>query len=91
MKYNINQETHFVHQNGRVTHICVGNLTIIGPDNSLLPDRCQAIIKTNAGTLLIGPLGINVCGLLIEIHLNENAFENVVCKMAAILSRTSMC
>ena len=44
---------------GPVTHICVSNLTIIGPDNGLSPDRCQAIIWTNAGILLIGPLGTN--------------------------------
>ena len=40
---------------GRVTHICVGNLTIIGSDNGLSPGRRQAIIWTNAGILLIGP------------------------------------
>ena len=40
---------------GRVTHICVGNLTIIGSDNGLSPGRRQAIILTNAGILLIGP------------------------------------
>ena len=34
---------------GRVTHICVGNLTIIGPDNGLSPGRRQAIIWSNAG------------------------------------------
>ena len=44
---------------GRVTHKCVGNLTIIGSDNGLLPGRRQAIIRTNAGILLIGPLGTN--------------------------------
>ena len=37
--------------------ICVSNLTIIGSDNGLSPDRRQAIICTNAGILLIGPLG----------------------------------
>ena len=40
---------------GRVTHICVGNLTIIGSDNGLSPGRRQAIIWTNVGILLIGP------------------------------------
>ena len=44
---------------GRVTHLCVGNLTIIDSDNGLLPGRRQAIIRTNAGILLIGPLGTN--------------------------------
>ena len=29
---------------GRMTHICVGNLTIIGSDNGLSPGRRQAII-----------------------------------------------
>ena len=38
-----------------MTHICVGDLTIIGPDNGLSPGRRQAIIWTNAGILLIGP------------------------------------
>ena len=44
---------------GWVTHICLGNLTIIGSDNGLSPGRRQAIIWTNAGILLIGPLGTN--------------------------------
>ena len=41
---------------GRVTHICVGKLIIIGSDNGLSPDRRQAIIWTNAELLPIGPL-----------------------------------
>ena len=52
---------------GRVTYICVGNLTIIGSDNGLSPGRCQAIIWTNVGLLLIGPLGTNFSEMLIEI------------------------
>ena len=52
---------------GRVTHICVGNLTIIGSDNGLSPGRCQAIIWTNAGIILIGSLGTNLSEILIEI------------------------
>ena len=52
---SLNMLTHW----GRVTHICVGNLTIIGSDNGLLPGWRQAIIWTNAGILLIGPLGTN--------------------------------
>ena len=52
---------------GRVTHICVGKLTIIGSDNGLSPDRCQAIIWTNSGLLLIGPLATNFSEILIEI------------------------
>ena len=50
-----------------MTHICVSKLTIIGSDNGLSPDRRQAIILTNAGILLIGPLGTNFSEILIEI------------------------
>ena len=53
---------------GRVTHICVGNLTIIGSDNGLSPGRHQAIIWTNAGILLFGPLGTNFSEFWIEFH-----------------------
>ena len=44
---------------GRVTYIGVGNLTIIGSDNGLSPDRRQAIAWTNAELLLIAPLVTN--------------------------------
>ena len=54
---------------GRVTHICVDNLTIIGSDNGLSPGRRQAIIWTNAGILLIGPLGTNFSEIWIEIQI----------------------
>ena len=52
---------------GRVTHICAGNLTIIGSDNGLSPGWRQAIIWTNVGLLLIGPLGTNFSEILIKI------------------------
>ena len=54
---------------GRVTHICVSKLAIIGSDNGLSPGRRQAIIWTNAGILLIGPFGTNFSEILIEIHI----------------------
>ena len=50
-----------------MTPICVGKLTIIGSDNGLSPERRQAIIWTNAGILLIGPLWTNFSEILIEI------------------------
>ena len=53
---------------GRVPHICVGNLTIIGSDNGLTPGRHQAIIWTNAEMLLIGHLGTNFIEILIGIQ-----------------------
>ena len=52
---------------GRVTHICVNRLTTTGSDNGLSPGRRQAIIWTNAGILLIGPLGTNFSENLIKI------------------------
>ena len=53
---------------GQVTHICVGTNTNIGSDNGLSPGRRQAIIWTNAGILLIGPLRTNLSWILSEIH-----------------------
>ena len=72
---------------GRATHICVSKLTIIALDNGLSPVRRQAIIWTNAGILLIGPLGTNFSEILIRnlnIFIKENAFENVVWKLAIL-------
>ena len=60
-----------------MTHICVSKLTIIGSNEGLSPDQCQAIIWTNAGLLLIRPLGTNFSEILIEIlaiaWTNDNA------------------
>ena len=64
---------------GRVTHI-TSELTIIGSDNGLSP-RCQAIIWTNAGILLIGPLGTNFNEILIEIH--TFSFKKMHLKMSS--------
>ena len=54
---------------GRVTHICISKLTIIGSDNGLLPSRHQAIGWTSAGVLLIGPLRTSFSEILSEIHI----------------------
>ena len=54
-----------------MTHICVGNLTIIGSNNGLSPERRQAIIWPNAGILLIGPLWTNL-----KSEINEMKNEN---------------
>ena len=53
---------------GRVTHICVSKITIIGSDNDLSPDRCQAIIWTNVGILFIQTIGTNFSEILSKIH-----------------------
>ena len=44
------------------------NNAIIGSDNGLLPIRCQAIIWTNAGFLLIRPQGKYFKEILFEIE-----------------------
>ena len=58
---------HLTHRN-RVTRISVSKLTLIGSDNGLSPGRRQTIIWTNAGILLIGPVGANFSEILIEIY-----------------------
>ena len=68
-----------------MTYICVGNLTIFGSNNGLSPGRRQAIIWTNTGILLIGPLGTHFSDILNEIltfSFQENTFESVVWEMA---------
>ena len=66
---------------GRVTHICVSILTIIGWDNGLSPGRRQAIIWTNVGILLIGPLGKKINEISIEI--NTFSLKKIHLKMSS--------
>ena len=66
---------------GRVIHICVSELTTISPDDGLSPGHRQAIIWTNAGILLIGPLGTNFNEILIEIH--TFSFKKMHLKMSS--------
>ena len=66
---------------GRVTHICVVKLTIIGSDNGLSPGRRQSIIWTNAGILLTGPLGTNFSEILIGIQ--TFSFTKIHLKMSS--------
>ena len=66
------------------------NLNIIGSDNGLSPCRRQAIIWTNTGILLIGPLWTNFSDIVSEIH--TFSFKKMHLKMASgkkasILSR----
>ena len=72
---------------GRVTHICVSKLTIIGSYNGLSPSRRQAIIWTNAGILSIGPLGMNFSEILIEI--DAFSFKKMHLKMSSAKWRPS--
>ena len=78
---------------GRVTHICVSELSIIGSDNGLSPGRRRAIIWTNDGILLIWPLVPNFSEILIEIH--SFSFKKMHLKMSSAKWRpfvsASMC
>ena len=66
---------------GRVSHICIGKLTNIGSYNGLSPGRCQAIIWTNAGILLIGPWGTKFSEILIGFH--TFSFKKIHLKMSS--------
>ena len=66
---------------GRVTHICVSKLIIIGSDNDLSPSRCQAIIWTNGGILLIRNLETNFSEILSEIY--TFSFKKIHLKMSS--------
>ena len=66
---------------GQVTHICVSKLSILGSDNGLSPGRRQAKIWTKDGILLIGPLGTNFSGILIDIH--TFSFKKMHLKMSS--------
>ena len=54
-----------------------------------MADRRQAIEWANAGLLLVRTLGTLLDEIVDEIHtyaiIQENAIENIVCDMAAIL------
>ena len=67
LRYQIFCATKLTHW-GRVMHICVSELTIIGSDNGLSPGQCQAIIWNNAGLLLIELLGANFSEVVIGIQ-----------------------
>ena len=68
-----------------MTHICVSDLTVIDSDNGLSPGRRQAIIGTNAGILLIRPLGTNFSEILIEILILS--FKNMRLKVSSAKRR----
>ena len=75
---------------GRATHICVGKLSTIGSDNGLSPGQapshylihCWNNVNWTLGNKLQWNFNRNS-----NIFIQGNAFENVVCEMASILSR----
>ena len=66
---------------GRVRHICVSKLIAIGSDNGWAPARRQAIVWTNDEIPVIGPLGTNFSGILIETHISS--FKKLHLKMSS--------
>ena len=69
-----------------MTHKYVSKVTIIGSDNGLSPDRHKANIRTNAGRLLIRPLGTNFSEILIEILIFS--FKKMRLKVSSAKRRT---
>ena len=65
-----------------MTHIYLGNLTIIGSGNGLLPGQRQAIIWTKAGILLLRNLQTNLSEILIKIH--TFSFKKMHLKMSSV-------
>ena len=59
------------------------NQAIIGSDNGLSPNLCQAIIRNKFGFCILDPREQISVKLFFT---QENDFENVICKMAAILT-----
>ena len=78
MFLGLNGLTHW----GRVTHICISKIIIIGSDNGLSSGRRQAIIWTNDGILLIGPLRTNFSEIWIQIN-NTFSFTKMHLKMSS--------
>ena len=74
---------------GRVIHICVSKLTIIGLDNGLSPGRRQDIFWTI--WIIVNYILRNILRWNFDqnlyIFIQENPFENAVWKMEFILSR----
>ena len=70
---------------GWVTHICISKMTIISSDNGLSPDRCQAIISSIAGILLVWLMGTNFSEVLTIIYLFS--LKKMHLKMLSVKSR----
>ena len=86
--HQISQD-HLTHSDP-VPHTLISKLTIVVSEYDLSHGMCQAIIRTYAERLLIRTWGKSIQRNLKRnswFCIHENAFENIVWKMAAILSR----
>ena len=70
---------------GRVRHVYLSKLDIIDSDYGLSPIWHQAIISTTAVSWTLRNKSQWNVKQNITIFIQENEFENVICKMAAIL------
>ena len=71
-------------------HVWISKLAITGSGNALSPGWRQAIIWTNAGILLNGPLGTNFNEISIKIHtfsFKKKHLETASAKWQQFLSR----
>ena len=75
---------------GPVIHIYVGKLIISGSGNGMSSGQCEAIIWTNAGILLIAPLGTNFNETLIKIHIFPSSASPVYSQWGAITLPSSI-
>ena len=82
-KFEVNQTLNSLTHWGRVTNICVVNLTTIGADQatSHYLNQCWNIVNLNLRNKFQWNLN-----RYSYIFIQENGFENVVWKMSAILS-----
>ena len=64
------------------------NIVVISSGSGLWPVLCQAMTWTSTELLSVGPIETNFIEIAIKIQtfsFQENAFENVVCKISIIL------
>ena len=71
---------------GQVTHICISKLTIIGSDNGMMAPSHYLKQRWNIVNLNLANKVKWIFNWIWYIFIQENAFENVACEMAAILS-----
>ena len=69
-----------VHLSSILTPICASKVSINGSDNGLSLSRCQSIIWTNAGILLIRTLGRHLSEILIYVSLSKKMHTKMSAK-----------
>ena len=83
--YQICLEYRLLYDDNTLTRLItdrVVDLIITGSDNGLSPGRHQTIISTNAGILLIGPLGTNVDEIVFKTR--KFSFKKINLNMSSV-------